>query len=202
MKKILKCNSFDAAPGGAAGSINIQPSLGTHASPSNYQDPSKFTSSDYNKYYDKDRTSQPDTRVTDTSGSFNPDVDKLFKGKVKPTVDSVLCGIQYELSVMIHKDKRIAKERVIDNMKKYGPNYYSGLHMLDITDSDLTKNIDESMNNKSPVMQKRINILNQMVAEKQAKRDDLKLNDEIQNILKDKRDQKFARADELLKRFK
>lgn len=192
MSRPIRENSFDAATGGSAGSINFQPSLGTHASPGNYQDPSKFHSSDYNKYYNKDTTGQPDTQVGDTSGSFDKDIDRLFKNKEKPTLDDVMCGIQYELQNMIKKDKRIAKERVIDNLKKYGAKFYTKLGMMNINDKDM---------DVSPVMQERINVLNQMVSEKQARRVDLKLNDAIQDILKEKREMKSARASELLKKI-
>lgn len=187
MNKSIKENSFDPAPGGAAGALNYQAPIGTHSSPSNYQDFSKFSSSDYNKYYDKNQTGQPDTRKTDESGSFAKDVDQIFKSKEKPTIDDVMCGIQYELQNMLRKDKRIAKERVIDNMKKFGPKYYTKLDMLNINDKEM-----------KPEMQERINILNKMVAEKEAKRQDLKLNDAIQDILREKRDQKFAKADCLI----
>ncbi len=191
MSKKIRENSFDGAPGGSAGSINLQPSLGTHASPGNYQDPAKFHSSDYNKYYNKDTTGQPDTQVGDRSGSLAKDVDRLFNLKEKPTIDDIMCGIQYELQNMVTKDKRIAKERVIDNLKKHGAKFYTKLGMLNIND----KNMDVT-----PVMQERIDVLNQMVAEKQSKRADFKLNDAIQNILQEKRDQKSYRADELLKK--
>lgn len=179
----LKENAFDAAPGGTSGIVNYQSPVGTHSSPSNYQDPVK----DYNKYYDSNVTGQPDTQVTD-SGSFDNDVEKLFVGKEKPTIDDVLAGMQYELQNMIKKDKRVAKERVIDNMKKFGPKYYTKLHMLNIDDADMTTGMKET-----------VNVLNKMVAEKQEKRKDLKLNDAIQDILKEKREQKFAKSDLLIK---
>lgn len=190
MSENVRENAFDPAPGGSAGSINMQPGYGMYP-PNAYQDPAKFDSSNYNKYYNKDSTGQPDTRVTDPSGSFNADVERLFKGKQKPTPDDILCGIQYELQNMVRKDKRVAKELVIQNMKKHGPKYYTGLGMLNIND----KNMDTT-----PVMQERLNILNQMIAAKEAKRVDLKLNDAIQAILQEKRDMKCAKADYKLTR--
>jgi len=188
MKELIKCNSFDGAPGGALGALNYQTPVGTHSSPSNYQDPSKFNSSDYNKYYDKTQTGQPDTQISDNSGSFDKDVDVLFTKKKKPTIDDILCGLQYELQNMTQKDKHMAKQRVIDNLKKHGPKYYTSLHMLNINPDDLD----------SPMME-RINVLNKMVAEKEEKRSGLKLNSAIQNILKDKREQKISKADFLIK---
>jgi hypothetical protein len=89
---------------------------------------------------------------------------------------------------MLRKDKRVAKERVVDNMKKFGPKYYTKLHMLNIDDKDMT-----------PEMKERVNVLNKMVAEKQERRSELKLNDAIQDILREKREQKFAKSDCLIK---
>lgn len=186
MSKSVKENSFDGAVAGSVGSVSFQPSLGTHSSPSNYQDSSKF-----NGYYDSNTTGQPDTQISDASGSFDGDVERLFKDKPKPTVDDIKTGIDYELSHMIHKDKNIAKQRVIANMKKHGADYYSNLDMLNIDD----KNLDVT-----PVMQERINVLNQMVSDKQSKREPLKLNSAIQDILQEKRDQKNTKSTELFKR--
>ena len=180
----LKENAFDAATGGTAGIINYQAPVGTHSSPSNYTTPP----SDFNKYYDPNITGQPDTRITGDSGSFDKDVEQLFADKEKPTIDDVMAGMQYELQNMIRKDKRVAKERVIDNMKKHGPKYYTKLHMLNIDDTDVT-----------PEMQERVSVLNKMVAEKQEKRKDLKLNDAIQDILREKREKKFAKSGCLIK---
>jgi hypothetical protein len=191
MKKIIKCNAFDPAPGGSAGSINMQPGSSFATQNSAFQNPSKFDSSNYNKYYDSNATGQPDTQQVDQSGSFDKDVEQLFKGKQKPTPDDILCGIQYELQNMVRKDKRIAKEKVIQNMKKHGPKYYTGLGMLNIND----KNMDVT-----PVMQERLNVLNQMIAEKQARQAPMKLNDAIQAILQEKRDMKNAKADYKLTR--
>jgi hypothetical protein len=189
MDKNINENSFDGASIGSAGALNYQTPVGTHSSPSNYQDPSKFSSSDYNKYFNKDITGQPDTQKSDNSGSFSKDVEQLFKQKEKPTIDDIMAGMQYELQRMIKKDKRVAKERVIDNMKKHGAKYYTQLDMLNIDDKEM-----------EPEIQERINIINQMISEKQEKRKDFKLNDEIQNILREKQEQKFCKTDYLLKK--
>jgi hypothetical protein len=188
----VKENAFDPAPGGSAGSINMQPGSSFATQNSAFQNPDKFDSSNYNKYYNKDVTGQPDTQQVDQSGSFDNDVEQLYKGKEKPTPDDILCGIQYELQNMVRKDKRIAKEKVILNMKKHGPKFYTKLGMLNIND----KNMDVN-----PVMQERLNVLKQMVAEKEAKRlPEMKLNDAIQAILQEKRDMKCAKADYQLNR--
>jgi hypothetical protein len=189
VNKNIKENSFDAAPGGMAGSINMQGGSSFATQNSAFQDPSKFESPGYNKFYDPNVTGQPDTREVGDSGSFDRDVEQLFQGKQKPTPDDVLCGIQYELQNMVKKDKRIAKEKVIDNMKKFGPKYYSKLGMLNIDD----KKVDSS------TMQERVNLLNKMVAEKASRREGMKLNDAIADILNEKRTMKTAKTDWLIK---
>jgi hypothetical protein len=190
MSNNIKENSFDPAPGGMGGSMggNL---LGTPTFPGSTRSPSSYNTDHYNKHYDTDRTGQPDTQmVDDPKGSFDKALDKLFKGKEKPTIDDITCGIQHELQRMIHKDKRVAKRLVIGNMLKFGAKYYTGLHNMNIDDKDMDTN---------PVMQERLNVLNQMVADKQSKRQDLKLNDAIQDILKEKRERISAKSDFFLK---
>lgn len=181
----LQENSFDAAGGGMAGSLNVQPSLSGHSAP-------MITGYGKNGYFDPNSTGQPDTRITDTSGSFDRDVEQIFTQKEKPTPDDILCGIEYELQNMVHKDKRIAKERVIDNIKKHGPKYYTKLNMMNIDDKEMQPDT---------MFQETVNVLNKMISEKNEKRSPLKLNSAIQEILSDKRGMKSAKADELLKRF-
>lgn len=190
MSKTLKENSFDAAPGGMAGSINLQGGASFATQNSAYQDVGKFATHNYNKYYNPDTTGQLEPEKTDQSGSLDKSVDVLFNKKEKPTADDIITGIQYELQRMIKKDKRIAKERVIDNMKKYGPKYYSKLHMLNIDDKDM--DVDA-------VMQERKNVLDQMISEKSEKRKHLKINDAIQSILQEKMDMKMAKSEELIR---
>ena len=187
MNKNVKENSFDGAPGGSAGSLAYQGTVGSYSSPSNYQDAGRYDHSSLNKAYNNDTTGQSDTQIGDNSGSFDKDVEKLFRGKQKPTIDDVLAGMQYELQHMVKKDKHIAKQRVIENLKKYGPKYYTGLHMLNINDKDMD----------SP-MAERVNVLNQMIAEKAERRKDLQLNDAIKDILNQKREEKIAKADCLI----
>ncbi len=188
----VKENSFDGAPGGFGGSINVQPSLGTHSSPDVSQNPAKFA----NGYYNPDVTGQPDTRMMDNSGSFDGEVEKLFAKKDKPTPDDMFAGLDYELSHMVKKDKSIAKQRVIDNMKKHGPKYYSGLNMLNIDEPSLTSNISE--NNQSAAMKERIRVLDDMVKIKSDRRQ--KMDPSIADILNVKREAKLNKFVELLKK--
>jgi hypothetical protein len=49
--------------------------------------------------------------------------------------------IDYEMKKLVLKDKQVAKQNVVNNLKK-DPQYYSKLHMLDITDEP--EKIDET----------------------------------------------------------
>jgi hypothetical protein len=198
-KKLILENSFDGSPSGYAGSVNSQPEYGTFGSPDASQNPGSFDNSHLNKPFDQNVTGQPDTQITDKSGSFDPDIERLFKGKEKPTIDAIMTGIQYELANMIKKDKHLAKERVINNMKKHGPKYYTKLGMLGMP--GVGDNLDENMineNNNDNAMKFRVDMLNDMVKAKQAKR--IEMNPEILNILKDKREQKTLKMEDLIKK--
>ena len=193
-KQLITCNSFEAGGGGNAGTLNYQAPLNTHTSPDVSQDPAKFVSGDLNKYYDPYRTGQPDTSTTDTDGTFDKDVEKLFKGKEKPTIDAILTGLDVELSKMVHKDKNFAKRTVIDNMLKHGADYYTGLNNLNINDKEM---------NMDPTIQEQertnlINLLDKMVEEKKAKR--IEPNTAIQDILKEKSNDKTNKLNSLYKR--
>ena len=52
-----------------------------------------------------------------------------------------MSALQYELSNMTKKDKTIAKQQVLKNMKQ-DPHYYSRLNMLNIDDEKMK--VDES----------------------------------------------------------
>ena len=58
------------------------------------------------------------------------DVEKI---KYKVTPDEIIMGIDYEMKRLVLKDKQVAKQNVVNNLKK-DHQYYSKLHMLDITD--------------------------------------------------------------------
>ena len=60
------------------------------------------------------------------------DVEKI-KNKVTP--DEIIQGIEYEISKMVVANKSLAKQIVVNNLKK-DPVYYSKLHMMGV-------NVDE-----------------------------------------------------------
>ena len=68
---------------------------------------------------------------------FDPQVDQLFQGKKQtPSPDEIMSALQYELGNMVKKDKVIAKQTVLKNMKN-DPHYYSRLDMLNIDDKKM-----------------------------------------------------------------
>lgn len=59
------------------------------------------------------------------------DIEKI---KYKVTPDEVITGIQYEFRKQLVKNKNLAKQKVVENLKK-DPKYYSKLHMMGIDPS-------------------------------------------------------------------
>ena len=116
---------------------------------------------------------------------FDPQVDQLFKGKKQtPSPDEIMSALQYELSNMVKKDKTIAKQQVLKNMKT-DPHYYSRLNMLNIDDKNMK--VDETT-----TFSKTKAVLDEMIAAKQksvAKAD----TPEISQIFKDLTDKRAAR---------
>lgn len=193
--KSIKENSFDGAPGGTTGTIDFNPSLGTHSSPSVSQNPGAFADINTNAkhYYDPNNTGQPDTRMN-SDDVLDADVEKLFSDKKEtPTPDEIVCGLDYELSQMTQKDRGEAKRRVISNLKK-DTKFYSNLNMLNIND---TPPESTEPTNSSPIKE-RIKILNDLIAEKKSWR--TPANNEIQKILDDKQNERSLRTLELLRR--
>lgn len=124
-KKPLKENEFSGAPAGM-GSISSAPGWGTHSSPDVSQDPTKFATGG-------GLHTLPAKGPQPSSGSAElaRDVDQLMVKKDVPSIDDVACGLDYELSQMVVKNKALAKQRVIANLKK-NPHYYSDLDQLNI----------------------------------------------------------------------
>lgn len=56
------------------------------------------------------------------------DVEQI---KYKVTPDEIIMGIDYEMKKLVLKDKQVAKQKVVNNLKK-DPKYYSKLHMLGV----------------------------------------------------------------------
>ena len=142
-KQRIDENSFEGGVGGSAGTLNYQTGYGTPASPNN-QNPDHFESSNNNKAVNQNSNVAKNAQST---GSMEKSVDALYAGKKEtPTPDEVVTGIKYELGQQIKKDKRVAKEEVMKNLRK-NPKFYSSLAMLGINDKDMVDNMTE---NKHP----------------------------------------------------
>lgn len=126
-------------PYGQGGAITGAGSLDTFSSPDVSQDPNKFgTLTDKSKI--TANTNDSMTKIApfgpytgQPPEDFIKDVNKI---KYSVTPDEVLTGIDYEMKKMVLKDKQVAKQNVVNNLKT-DPQYYSKLHMLDISDQDL-----------------------------------------------------------------
>jgi hypothetical protein len=192
-KEIIQENSFDGAAGGA-GTLNYQTGYGTPGGGNITQDLSKFSSSDKTVSHmagadttgsvvpkmpeRQDRVSssggaispaamadtQKASKPLNPDDSFEPQVNQLFKKKVTPSPDEILQGLQYELGNMVQKDKVIAKQTVLKNLKQ-DPTYYSRLGMLNIKDKDMK--VDEGCYKSTFTKTK--NLLDQMVMERKQK---------------------------------
>ncbi len=109
---------------------------------------------------DKQKSDKP----IDPQKELDPHIDQIFKKKDTPTPDEVMSAIQYELGNMVKKDKFIAKQMVLKNMKN-DPHYYSRLDMLNIDDKKMkvTENVKETTFSKTKA------VLDEMIADKQKK---------------------------------
>ena len=76
-----------------------------------------------------------------------------------------MSALQYELSQMVKKDKAIAKQTVLKNLKT-DPHYYSRLNMLNIDDKKMK--VDEEK--KNTTFSKTKAVLDEMIAAKQKTR--------------------------------
>jgi hypothetical protein len=111
--------------------IGGQPSIsgqsGTYASPDVTQNPGSFPADSSNVNIvppvDQDIKSKIDPE------QYKKDVDVV---KMKVTPDDIIQGMQYELKKQIYKNKMVAKETVVQNLKE-NPRYYRDLGMLGMT---------------------------------------------------------------------
>jgi hypothetical protein len=111
--------------------IGGQPSIsgqsGTYASPDVTQNPGSFPADSSNVNIvppvDQDIKSKIDPE------QYKKDVEDV---KMKVTPDDIIQGMQYELKKQIYKNKMVAKETVVQNLKE-NPRYYRDLGMLGMT---------------------------------------------------------------------
>lgn len=128
-------------PYGQGGAVTGASSLDTFASPDVTQNPNQFAT-----LTDKSKIAATDKQSMQVIAPFGPytgqnpedyvkDVEQI---KYKVTPDEVIAGIDYEMKKLVLKDKQVAKQNVVTNLKK-DPQYYSKLHMLDIEDGSEKK---------------------------------------------------------------
>lgn len=123
-------------PFAQGGAVSGASDLSTFTSPDVSQDPNHFgTLTDKSKITATDKQSMQVIAPFGPYTGQNPhdyvrDVEQV---KYKVTPDEVLAGIDYEMKKLVLKDKQVAKQNVVNNLKK-DPQYYSKLHMLDIED--------------------------------------------------------------------
>ena len=131
-------------PYGQGGAVSGASDVSTFVSPDVSQDPNHFgTLTDKSKITVSAKDSMSKVTPFGPYTGQNPrdyvgDVEKI---KYKVTPDEVIMGIDYEMKKLVLKDKQVAKQNVVNNLKK-DPQYYSKLHMLDITDEP--EKIDET----------------------------------------------------------
>jgi len=179
LKQIALENSFDGAPGGHSGTLNYAPPLNTHASPASTQYPDRFAQQSRNRADQQTGGSAGGKGPVDdmpVQKKLDGDVDKIFSKKDTPTPDEISSAIQYELGRMISKNKGIAKQTVLANMKK-DPHFYSNLHMLNIDDKKMK--VDESIDQKKKAIN---NIFQELVSKREKK---YEVKPELANLVQD-----------------
>jgi hypothetical protein len=153
------------AQGGALGSVGLD----TISSPDISQTPEKFKYPQTAASASDISTPPPDdyasTFPTKDRQDFEADVDAI-KDVVTP--DEVLAGMQYVLKKMVFKRKDVAKQIVVQCLKK-DPKYFSSLRMLNINDDpEITEMLRESY--YTPQEKEIALIMRQMHKNKQNKR--------------------------------
>lgn len=126
--------------------IGGQPSIsgqsGTYSSPDVAQNPGSFPADSSNVNIvppvDQDIKSKIDPE------QYQKDVEDV---KTKVTPDDIIQGLQYELKKQIFKNKMVAKETVVQNLKE-NPRYYRDLGMMGMTPDMM----DESATQKEQSM--------------------------------------------------
>lgn len=124
-KDFFKEYNMSQIPVGGQPSISGQ--SGTYASPDVTQNPGSFPADSSNVNIvppvDQDIKSKIDPE------QYKKDVDEV---KTKVTPDDIIQGMQYELKKQIYKNRMVAKETVVQNLKE-NPRYYRDLGMLGMT---------------------------------------------------------------------
>jgi len=191
MDNFLQENSFDGAPGGSAGISSVGPGYGTPAGGNVTQTPSSFSASEKGVNHIGNDASgsqhvNPDSMqppLGPDSASLNNQVNQLFSKKVTPSPDEIMMALQYELNNMVKRDKSIAKQKVLNNLKQ-DPLYYSRLGMLNIDDEKMMK-VNET-----------VKLLDSMIEERSKKKNERtpqSICDIIQTKIKEKQERRYGK---------
>ena len=139
-------------PFAQGGAVSGASDVSTFTSPDVSQDPSNFgTLTDKSKITVSSKDSMSKVTPFGPYTGQNPrdyvgDVEKI---KYKVTPDEIIMGIDYEMKRLVLKDKQIAKQNVVNNLKN-DHQYYSKLHMLDIDDGEEKNKSDEVPDYRTP----------------------------------------------------
>ena len=110
----------------------------------------------------------------DPTKGLDKQVDKIFTKKITPTPDDILSALQWEMTQMVKKDKYIAKQIVLRNLKT-DPKYYTRLNMLNIDDDKMK--VDENT-----TFSKTKAVLDQMISDRKTKSRPVQNSAEINTI--------------------
>ena len=123
--------------------VGGQPSIsgqsGTYASPDAVQNPGSFPadSSNVNIVQPVDHDIKPKIDPE----QYKKDIEDI---KTKVTPDDIITGMQYELKKQIFKNKGVAKETVVQNLKE-NPRYYRDLGMMGMTPDMMNESTEPLM---------------------------------------------------------
>ena len=136
-KDFFKEYNMSQIPVGGQPSISGQ--SGTYASPDVTQNPGSFPADSSNVNVvppvDQDIKSKIDPE------QYQKDVEDV---KTKVTPDDIIQGMQYELKKQIYKNKMVAKQTVVQNLKE-NPRYYRDLGMMGMTPDMMNESIEPLM---------------------------------------------------------
>lgn len=123
--------------------IGGQPSIsgqsGTYASPDVTQNPGSFPADSSNVNVVPPTDQNIKSKIDPEQ--YQKDVEEV---KTKVTSDDIVQGMQYELKKQIYKNKMVAKETVVQNLKS-NPRYYRDLGMLDMTPDMMNESYEPLM---------------------------------------------------------
>jgi len=189
MGENLKENSFDGAPGGSSGTLSYGTPYGTPGGGNVTQNPNSFSA--YEKgtnHMNNDASGSQHVNpgiqppLGPDSASLNNQVNQLFTKKVTPSPDEIMMAINYELNNMVKRDKSMAKQKVLNNLK-IDPLYYSRLQMLNIDDD------------KMKLQEETVKLLDKMIIERKKKlqRTPQSICDIIQEKQKEKQERRYGK---------